>query len=162
MFRVDSLKVAHGNVRLNREEHSAKVQCMSDWIEIKSSSDKNPKAKWLLVDESAFIRAQFKEVLNQFPIQLLEARDVVSAVELVQRYDDIALVICDVNLVRMNGASLIDQFSVRRESKIPLYILSAENNVELVSDSKKYGAVGWISKPPVAKELSAILKKSST
>jgi DNA-binding NtrC family response regulator len=135
---------------------------MNDWIEIDANPSPSILAKWLLIDESAFILSQFREVLKSVPLQLIEARDLVSAVEVINSHSDIEIIICDINLLRMNGATLFDSLAQQSQPSTPLYLLSAENKVDLVADAHKFGAAGWVCKPPILKDLSALFEKART
>ena len=130
---------------------------MNDWIEIDSDAISQNQAKWLIIDESTFILAQFREVLKPMGLHFFEARDVVSAIELINCHEDIDVIICDVNLMRMNGAALVQSLPRKAQKQTPIYLLSAESKVDLVADAQKFGAAGWISKPPKSADLAALL-----
>jgi two-component system response regulator len=131
---------------------------MNDWFEVEAKGERSPKSKWLLIEESPFVRAQFKEAFSSQAFELLEAKDILRAADLLSTHQ-VQLIICDINLLRMNGVALVE--SIRRSSQgmIPLYILSEATKVDMLDESEKFGAVGWLTKPPVAKEIAAIIKK---
>lgn len=132
---------------------------MNDWFEVNLTSGGAPSKSLLLIEESAFVCAQFKEILSQYPIHLVEARDVLQAIDLISRNNSVQAIICDINLLRMDGKALLEGVSQTRKKAIPLYLLSEENKFDHLNESDKFDAVGWINKPPVLKDLEALVQK---
>jgi two-component system chemotaxis response regulator CheY len=104
--------------------------------------------KILVVDDSATVRQQVGLALTQAGYSVLEAGDGVEGLAVLEKGGDIAMVICDVNMPRMNGLDMLD--SIKRDprhSNIPVVMLTTEGHPGLVDRAKKAGAKGWIVKP---------------
>lgn len=104
--------------------------------------------KILVVDDSATVRQQVGIALTQAGYSVLEAGDGIEGLAVLEKGGDIAMVICDVNMPRMNGLDMLD--SIKRDprhSKIPVVMLTTEGHPGLVDRAKKAGAKGWIVKP---------------
>lgn len=116
--------------------------------------------KVLIVDDSATVREQVREVLTVASFEVVEAADGVEGAETIARCDDLAAVICDVNMPRMNGLDMLE--AVRRGPKgaaLPIVMLTTEGQHELVRRAKAAGAKGWIVKPFKPELLVAAVRK---
>ncbi len=116
--------------------------------------------KILVVDDSATVRQQVGLALGQAGFDLVEAVDGMDGIEKLNGVAGIALVICDVNMPRMNGLEMLEK--VRAEGKhtaVPIVMLTTEGQPDLVDRAKKAGAKGWIVKPFKAELLVAATKK---
>jgi two-component system chemotaxis response regulator CheY len=104
--------------------------------------------KILVVDDSATVRQQVGLALTQAGYSVLEAGDGIEGLAVLEKGGDIAMVICDVNMPRMNGLDMLDCIKRDpRHSSIPVVMLTTEGHPGLVDRAKKAGAKGWIVKP---------------
>ena len=104
--------------------------------------------KVLVVDDSQTVRQQVSIALSQAGYEVLEAGDGVEGFEKISGDEEIKLVVCDVNMPRMNGLEMVEK--VRGESqydKLPIVMLTTEGAPQLIARAKKAGAKGWIVKP---------------
>ncbi|MGC4067636.1 MAG: response regulator [Polyangiaceae bacterium] len=116
--------------------------------------------KILVVDDSATVRQQVGLALTQAGFDILEAVDGMDGVEKMNHANDIALVICDVNMPRMNGLEMLEKVAAERKgAMVPVVMLTTEGQPELVERAKRAGAKGWIVKPFKAELLVAAAKK---
>jgi two-component system chemotaxis response regulator CheY len=114
--------------------------------------------KVLVVDDSQTVRQQVGLALRQAGYDVVEAVDGVDGAAKLD--SSIAMVICDVNMPRMNGLEMLE--SIQREGKnanIPVVMLTTEGQPALIERAKKAGAKGWIVKPFKAELLVAAVKK---
>lgn len=117
----------------------------------------NPKV--LVIDDSLIVRTQVKRALAA-EFDIVEALDGVDALEKASSIADLTLVICDINMPRMNGLDFLENF--RKEEKfraIPAVFLTTEAHPDLVARAKSLNAKGWIIKPFKADLLMAAAKK---
>jgi two-component system chemotaxis response regulator CheY len=116
--------------------------------------------KILVVDDSATVRQQVGLALSQAGFEIVEAVDGIDGVEKVTQLTDISLVICDVNMPRMSGLEMLEKLREnKKNSSVPVVMLTTEGQPELVERAKKAGAKGWIVKPFKAELLVAAAKK---
>lgn len=101
----------------------------------------------LVVDDSPSVRLLVGQALGSAGFEVVEAGDGVEGIERIGR-GDLALVLCDVNMPRMDGLEMIErvkQDPVHRG--LPIVMLSSEGQPTLVDRAKRAGAKGWIVKP---------------
>lgn len=118
------------------------------------------KKRVLVVDDSAAVRQQVAIVLSEAGFEVVEASDGVDGASVIATDRDIAMVICDVNMPRMNGLDMVAQ--VKKEvqnAALPIVMLTTEGQPTLIKQAKDAGAKGWIVKPFKADQLVATVKK---
>jgi two-component system chemotaxis response regulator CheY len=114
----------------------------------------------LVVDDSQTVRQQVGAALGQAGFEVVEASDGLEALEVLQRQNGTSIVICDVNMPRMNGLDFLAQMKQKAEyASIPVLMLTTEGQPQLVERARKSGAKGWLVKPFKADLLVAAAKK---
>ena len=104
--------------------------------------------KILVVDDSMTVRQQVGSVLTQAGYEVVEAADGVEGAEKIAAEADIAMVVCDVNMPRMNGLDMVQKVkSDPSKAALPIVMLTTEGNPALIQQAKGAGATGWILKP---------------
>src|SRR5687767_3811616 len=106
------------------------------------------KKKVLIVDDSSTVRQQVSEVLTQVGFEVLEAVDGQVGVEVIEKESALSVVICDVNMPRMNGIELVTSVKSRsKNAALPILMLTTDGEPALVRKAKEAGARGWMVKP---------------
>lgn len=116
--------------------------------------------KVVVIDDSQTVRQQVGMALRQAGFEVIEAADGDEGVELLGRVADVAMVICDVNMPRMNGLDFLD--AIKKDGKnanLPILMLTTEGQPQLIERAKKSGAKGWVVKPFKPELLVAAVKK---
>ena len=111
--------------------------------------------KLLLVDDSAVMRKMISRSLRQagFEIDAMsEAGNGIEGLE-VLKAGDVDLVLCDWNMPEMNGVDFVRE--VRKDSKLPIIMLTTESSTEKVTEAMTAGADGFITKPFTPDKLSS-------
>ena len=104
--------------------------------------------KILIIDDSSSVRRQVAGALTTAGFEVLEAADGVDGAAQIRGQTDLALVICDVNMPRMNGLDMLDDVRGELASRsLPVVMLTTEGQPEAMARAKKSGAKGWIVKP---------------
>lgn len=114
----------------------------------------------LIVDDSATVRQQVRTALTSAGYTAVEAVDGQDGLNKIRTNQQIAMVICDVNMPRMNGIEMLR--SVAREKVrpgLPIVMLTTEGSPALIRDAKAAGAKGWIVKPFKPRMLLAAVQK---
>lgn len=102
--------------------------------------------KILIVDDSATIRAQLRSTLLPEGFDVIEAVDGVDGYQKAHNQDGLSMMICDVNMPRMNGIELVTKLS-EQGNQVPIIMLTTEGQPSLIQQAKKAGVKGWIVKP---------------
>ena len=115
-------------------------------------------AKVLVVDDSSLVRRQVGKALTGAGFSISEATDGLDALEKLAASPDTRLIVCDVNMPRMNGLEFIERLNAGG-SRIAVVMLTSEGQPELVERAKALGAKGWLVKPFKPELLVAAAKK---
>ncbi len=116
----------------------------------------NPKARILLVDDESIVRMDMREML------MLEGYDVVAeasngetAIEQTLRHQP-DLIVMDIKMPKMDGITasrIIDQ-----TWRIPILLLTAYNQSQLIDDAKEAGIFGYLVKPITELDLAPAIE----
>ncbi len=103
--------------------------------------------KILIADDHPLFREAIHNVISDgFPgSEVMETADLDSALALTQEHDDLDLILLDLNMPGMHGLNGL--INLRNEAPtIPVVIVSAEQDKQIVLQAITYGAVGFITK----------------
>jgi two-component system chemotaxis response regulator CheY len=104
--------------------------------------------KVMVVDDSRTVRQQLGVLLADAGYEVLEASDGLEGVEKIGRTPDIAMVICDVNMPRMDGIQMLTMLRENpKTADLLVLMLTTEGQPGLIARAKTAGARGWIVKP---------------
>ena len=112
----------------------------------------------LIVDDSMMVRQQVGKVLSGVGFHIIEASDGVEAIQRLKEFPDTKLVVCDVNMPRMNGIEFLESLAASGGGP-SVVMLTTEGESELMRRAKSLGAKGWLVKPFKADVLVAAAKK---
>jgi two-component system chemotaxis response regulator CheY len=116
--------------------------------------------KIMIVDDSETLRTQLRKDLEAGGFQIVEGFDGVHGLETLEANKDVKLIICDVNMPRMDGLSMCQKVNSNPEYKaIPLLMMTTESSPEMKAQGKAAGVVAWVTKPYVAEKLVTVVKK---
>lgn len=116
--------------------------------------------KIIVVDDSQTVRQQVGATLKQAGFDVIDAVDGIDGVDVIGRTPDLAMVICDVNMPRMNGLEMLETIKKEpRHAALPIVMLTTEGQPHIIERAKKGGAKGWIVKPFKAELLLAAVRK---
>jgi two-component system chemotaxis response regulator CheY len=110
----------------------------------------------LSVDDSATMRRMVGRVVATLGFELLEASDGLEALELLARHGpDVALVVLDVNMPRMDGEEALQAIKADpRLAGIPVMMLTTESERSRVLGFIQKGAANYLMKPFTPEDLS--------
>jgi len=69
------------------------------------------------------------------------------------------MIICDVNMPRMNGLDLLVRLKNEGRTNVPVLMLTTEGQATLITRAKESGAKGWMVKPFKPEMLLAAVQK---
>ena len=121
------------------------------------------KLKILLVDDESRMRKLVRDFLMKSNYDVIEAEDGVQAVDIFFEQNDIALIILDVMMPKMDGWQVCKE--IREYSKVPIIMLTAKSDERDELLGFELGVDEYISKPFSPKILvarvEAILRRTS-
>jgi two-component system, chemotaxis family, chemotaxis protein CheY len=115
-------------------------------------------AKVLVIDDSLMVRQQVSRALTAAGFSIVEAADGLEALQKLASSPETRLVVCDVNMPRMNGIEFLERLNATGPA-VPVVMLTTEGQPELIQRAKALGAKGWIVKPFKPELLVAAAKK---
>lgn len=119
--------------------------------------------KILVVDDESRMRKLVKDFLTKKNFQVLEAGDGEEAMDIFYKEKDIALLILDVMMPKMDGWEVCRE--IRKESKVPIIMLTARGEERDELNGFELGVDEYISKPFSPKILvarvNALLRRTS-
>lgn len=125
--------------------------------------DMGEKLKILVVDDEARMRKLVKDFLSKSGYEVLEAEDGSMALDIFFEQNDIALIILDVMMPKMDGWQTCRE--IRQYSKVPIIMLTAKSDERDELQGFQLGVDEYISKPFSPKILvarvEAILRRTS-
>lgn len=121
------------------------------------------KIKILVVDDESRMRKLVKDFLVRRDYEVLEAQDGEEALDIFYKNKDIALIILDVMMPKMNGWEVVKE--VRETSRIPIIMLTAKSDESDELMGFDLGVDEYIAKPFSPKILvarvEAILRRTN-
>ena len=111
------------------------------------------KIKVLIADDESRMRKLVNDFLSRNNYDVIEAFDGQDAIEKFYNDKDISLIILDVMMPRMDGWQALQE--IRKDSNIPVIMLTAKSEEKDELDSFDLGADEYISKPFSPKVLTA-------
>ena len=120
------------------------------------------KIKILVVDDESSMRKLVRDFLEREGFEVLEAGDGVEAMDLFYEEKEVALVILDVMMPKMDGWQTLRE--IRQTSQVPVIMLTARSEERDELQGFKLGVDEYISKPFSPKILvarvEAVLRRS--
>jgi len=121
------------------------------------------RIKILVVDDESRMRKLVRDFLEREDFKVLEAGDGIEAMEVFYEHNDIALMILDVMMPKMDGWQVCRE--VRQHSKLPIIMLTARGDERDELQGFDLGVDEYVSKPFSPKILvarvNAILRRSN-
>jgi two-component system, chemotaxis family, chemotaxis protein CheY len=116
--------------------------------------------KILVVDDSATVRQQVRAALADTGFEVVEAADGLEGLDAITARNDLAAVVCDVNMPRLGGLQMLEMLNEKgKVPALPVVMLTTEGQPALMQQAKAAGARGWLVKPFKPATLVATLRK---
>jgi two-component system chemotaxis response regulator CheY len=104
--------------------------------------------KVMVVDDSRVVRQQVGIALTEAGYEVIEAVDGLDGAAKIEQCKDLAMVICDLNMPRMNGLEMLDVVKMGgKNAELPVVMLTTDGQPSHIARAKAAGAKGWIVKP---------------
>ncbi len=117
-------------------------------------------ARILVVDDSATIRAMISTTLSKGGYESIEARDGQDAWEKLRSGLDCDLILCDIEMPRMNGLELLSRLQEDSQlSTIPIAMITSRGAQKMKTLAAERGARGYFVKPYIDEEILDATKR---
>ena len=117
------------------------------------------RIKILVVDDEARMRKLVKDFLSKSGYEVLEAEDGSQALDIFFEQNDIALIILDVMMPKMDGWQTCRE--IRQYSKVPIIMLTAKSDERDELQGFQLGVDEYISKPFLQRSAQASSRRST-
>ncbi|MDP6157137.1 MAG: response regulator [Candidatus Thermoplasmatota archaeon] len=117
-----------------------------------------PPPKILTIDDNPFIRKLLRRHLENEGYEVLAAECCDDGLSILET-QDISLVLLDVSMPRKSGVMCLDEIN-ERFGNIPVIMVTAMSNLDIVVDVMKKGALDYIVKPVKKEKLIASVKRA--
>jgi two-component system chemotaxis response regulator CheY len=114
-------------------------------------------SKIMVVDDSMMVRNQVSRALTGAGFAVVEAVEGEDALKKLGATPDTKLVVCDVNMPKMNGIELLEAAAAKYPN-VAFLMLTTEGQPALIQKAKALGAKAWMVKPFKADLLVAAVK----
>jgi CheY-like chemotaxis protein len=117
------------------------------------------QSKILIADDDPAILRLVKAIIEKEGYAVVSARDGKEAYKLLQSGETFAAAVFDVVMPYIQGTELVRFMqSEKRLMKIPVIMMTAEQNPRLSSDSFSAGAVAFLPKPFTTSQMQTMLR----
>lgn len=114
--------------------------------------------KILVVEDDTIIRDAINYSLKNEGYQVICANDGVEALQVLQ-HDSVELIIADIMLPNLSGLGLLSMLKRFYFTKVPVILISALNQNDVISSAAGLGATDYITKPFSLDDLKNKVKK---
>lgn len=120
---------------------------------------KNGETQILIADDDPAILRLVKAIVEKEGFEAVTVRDGREAYRLLNSGEPFAAAIFDVAMPYIQGTELVRHMqSEKRLMKIPVIMMTAEQNMKLSSESFSAGAVAFLPKPFTTSQMQVMLK----
>jgi adenylate cyclase len=120
-------------------------------------------ARILVVDDEpdleSLLLQKFRHQVRDGSVTFLFARDGVDALETLERNSDVDMIVCDINMPRMDGLSLLKKLQ-EAERQLSTIIVSAYGDMANIRTAMNRGAFDFLIKPIDFADLEATIAKT--
>jgi len=107
----------------------------------------NTQRTMLVVDDSKVSRMLISDYLTLHKFNVLEARDGVDALSIIEKRSDISMVITDYHMPKLDGFKLTRKLRENySKEELPIIVISSDSGGEVISAFLRYGANDYIDK----------------
>jgi len=117
--------------------------------------------KILVVDDSETVRHQVRQALAGGKYTIVECKDGIEGLETIRTSDDLMLVLCDVDMPRMDGVEVcraLHSHATAIGRPLRVWLMTGVRRPELVVRARAAGACDVLAKPFTTVELVGCLE----
>lgn len=114
----------------------------------------------MVVDDSAMTRIMIRRTLSEVGYNVVGASDGQDALDKLDEGVSPELILCDVNMPRVNGMEFLQDVRSREAfAHVPIVMLTTEAGPDLIAQARGLKARGWIIKPFKPEAIVAMTQK---
>lgn len=105
-------------------------------------------ANILVVDDAKTSRDEVKITLSELNHNIIEAKDGLEGLKIVESNSNLDLIITDYNMPGLDGIAMLANIkNIANRSHIKSIMLTTETSPELKAKGKELGVIAWVIKP---------------
>jgi len=118
--------------------------------------------KIMSVDDQRMVRSVIRGAAEMLGYDFIEAENGRVALELLEKhYEEVDLIVLDVNMPEMNGLECLDEIMTDARFKtIPVMMVTTESERQTIVNAIKTGAANYVCKPFTQEELTTKMVES--
>lgn len=115
----------------------------------------------LLVDDDPDVLAELSEGLAALGLPSLTAETAVEALDIVQRHEDLQVIVTDLQMPRIDGIELLQKLAVRRRAKpMAAIVITGHASLDRAVGALRLHAVDFLQKPLSAEEVAHAIHRA--
>ncbi|WP_029005570.1 response regulator [Azorhizobium doebereinerae] len=115
----------------------------------------------LLVDDDPDVLIELSEGLAALDLPSLTAETAVEALDLVQRHEDLQVIVTDLQMPRIDGIELLQKLAVRRRTKpMAAIVITGHASLDRAVGALRLHAVDFLQKPLSAEEVAHAIHRA--
>ncbi|MGU3496084.1 response regulator [Xanthobacteraceae bacterium A53D] len=119
----------------------------------------NPRV--LLVDDDPDVLIELSEGLAALGLHSLTAETAVEALDIVQRHEDLQVIVTDLQMPRIDGIELLQKLAVRRRMKpMAAIVITGHASLDRAVGALRLHAVDFLQKPLSAEEVAHAIHRA--
>jgi len=126
----------------------------------------NAPSKILVVDDEPDLQMlmlqKFRNKVKMREYEFLFAEDGVEALEVIQSNPELSLILCDINMPRMDGLTLLVELLNLKRDDLKTVMVSAYGDMENIRTAMNRGAYDFVTKPIDFKDMEITIEKCLT
>jgi DNA-binding response OmpR family regulator len=112
--------------------------------------------KILTIDDQLLVTFSVQRILTNRGYDVETASDGVEGVKVFEQFQP-DLVIVDYHMPKMNGVEVIEYIRTKKQSKIPILILSGNTDIEIKEKGFELGIADYLAKPVDLNKLVSVV-----
>jgi len=124
----------------------------------------NGTSKILVVDDEPDLQMlmlqKFRNKVKMREYEFLFAEDGVEALEIIRQNPELSLVLCDINMPRMDGLTLLHELLELKRDDLKTVMVSAYGDMENIRTAMNRGAYDFVTKPIDFKDMEITIEKT--
>lgn len=102
--------------------------------------------KILTIDDQLLVTFSVQRILTNRGYEVMTACDGLEGVKVFEQFQP-DLVIVDYQMPKMNGVEVVEYIRVKRNSKVPILIMSGSTDVKIIEKGFELGIADYLQKP---------------